>query len=150
MDAQLRAADSDRRQVIDALHQHTIAGRLSLDEFTGRLDAVHHARTYQDLAAVTADLPTPASRPPADHRAAVTTVAVTAVLLVVLLAAAALAATAGWGHLDTMMTSTTTAADTSAGIRKFGPASTALMARALRQMCAHHRRGDGTDRMKRL
>ena len=57
MDVELRASDDDRNQVVAALHQHTAAGRLTLDEFSDRAGAVWTARTLGDLAALTRDLP---------------------------------------------------------------------------------------------
>ena len=59
----MRASDDDRQRVIDSLQQHTAAGRLTLDEFSERVGAVFAARTLQDLAATTADLPAPAAAP---------------------------------------------------------------------------------------
>lgn len=56
-DPRLRASDIDRQRVIDALQVHTAAGRLTLDEYTSRVDGALAARTHGDLAAVTADLP---------------------------------------------------------------------------------------------
>lgn len=55
--AEIRASDDDRHRVVDALQRHTEAGRLSLDEFTERVDSAYAARTLADLAAVTRDLP---------------------------------------------------------------------------------------------
>ena len=43
--------------MVDALQRHTEAGRLSLDEFTERVDSAYAARTLAELAAVTRDLP---------------------------------------------------------------------------------------------
>ncbi|MGC4755183.1 DUF1707 SHOCT-like domain-containing protein [Micromonospora trifolii] len=57
MDVELRASDDDRNRVVAALHQHTAAGRLTLDEFSDRAGAVWTARTLGDLAALTRDLP---------------------------------------------------------------------------------------------
>ncbi|MET7948623.1 DUF1707 domain-containing protein [Micromonospora sp. NPDC005324] len=57
MDVELRASDDDRNRVVVALHQHTAAGRLTLDEFSDRAGAVWTARTLGDLAALTRDLP---------------------------------------------------------------------------------------------
>jgi hypothetical protein len=54
---QQRASDDDRQQVIRALERHTAAGRLSLDEYTERVDRALAARTHGQLAAVTVDLP---------------------------------------------------------------------------------------------
>ncbi|GAB3953400.1 DUF1707 SHOCT-like domain-containing protein [Micromonospora vulcania] len=58
MDVELRASDDDRNRVVSELHQHTTAGRLTLDEFSDRVGAVWAARTLGDLAALTRDLPT--------------------------------------------------------------------------------------------
>lgn len=57
VDVELRASDDDRNRVVAALHQHTAAGRLTLDEFSERAGAVWTARTLGDLAALTRDLP---------------------------------------------------------------------------------------------
>lgn len=57
VDVELRASDDDRNRVVAALHQHTAAGRLTLDEFSDRAGAVWTARTLGDLAALTRDLP---------------------------------------------------------------------------------------------
>jgi hypothetical protein len=53
----LRASDNDRERTIAALQEHTVAGRLSLDEFTERAASVYAARTLNELAETTADLP---------------------------------------------------------------------------------------------
>lgn len=53
----LRIADSDREQTIAALREHCVAGRLTLDELSGRIAAVYDARTQADLDLVTQDLP---------------------------------------------------------------------------------------------
>ncbi len=109
MDPHLRAGDADRRQVIDALTGHSAAGRLTLDEFTARVDTVNQSKTYGELAAVSADLP-PAVHPPRTGRPAVlATFVVTAVLLAVLLGAVVVAAATGWGHMNAMMASMNTA-----------------------------------------
>jgi hypothetical protein len=105
MDPNLRAAENDRQQVIDALQRHTADGRLSLDEFTERVDAVNRSRTYGQLAAVTVDLPDQPAVGRTTRRPALTPVAITAALLVVLLGAALLASVAGWGHMNAMMAS---------------------------------------------
>jgi hypothetical protein len=59
----LRAADSDREQVIDQLREHCAAGRLTLEEFEQRLEEVWAARTYMDLHQVTRELPRLERRP---------------------------------------------------------------------------------------
>jgi Domain of unknown function (DUF1707) len=63
----LRASHADREQVIDVLKVAFVQGRLTKDELDTRTGQVFSARTYADLAAVTADLPprpAAAPRPP--------------------------------------------------------------------------------------
>jgi cobalamin biosynthesis protein CbiG len=57
-DPSLRVSDEDRRQVVVALEGHTAAGRLSLDEFSDRVNLVYVATTHGELSAVMRDLPT--------------------------------------------------------------------------------------------
>jgi hypothetical protein len=54
---ELRASDADRERVVAVLQRHTAAGRLSLDEFTERVDRALACRTHADLAALIRDLP---------------------------------------------------------------------------------------------
>jgi hypothetical protein len=64
---QLRAGHADRDQVIEALKDAFVDGRLTRDEFGARTDRALTARTRAGLAALTADLPDvpspPAARP---------------------------------------------------------------------------------------
>jgi hypothetical protein len=53
----LRAADADRAAVATVLGRHMDAGRLTVDEYDGRLSQAYAARTYGELAELTADLP---------------------------------------------------------------------------------------------
>ncbi|MFE2754387.1 DUF1707 domain-containing protein [Actinosynnema sp. NPDC059335] len=53
----IRASDNDRAAVAAELIRAHTEGRLTLTEFDERTRAVHEARTYADLAALTADLP---------------------------------------------------------------------------------------------
>ena len=53
----LRASHADREQVIEALKAAFVQGRLAKDEFDLRVGQAFAARTYADLAAVTADIP---------------------------------------------------------------------------------------------
>lgn len=62
VDPWLRVADTDREHVVEQLQHHTAAGRLTLAEFETRADAANRATTYGELAALTADLPTPPTR----------------------------------------------------------------------------------------
>ena len=72
----LRAGHADREQVIEALKTAFVDGRLTRDELDTRAGQALAARTYADLAALTADIP-PApgaraaagpARPPAPAR----------------------------------------------------------------------------------
>lgn len=69
-DPTLRASDAERYRVVAMLEKHAAAGRLTLDEFTERVDRALACRTHGDLAAVTADLPVadPGPDPQTDNR----------------------------------------------------------------------------------
>lgn len=45
----LRVSDADRERVVRALERHTVAGRLTLDEFAERVGRVLAAVTHDDL-----------------------------------------------------------------------------------------------------
>jgi len=65
----LRAGDEDRDRTISLLREAFAEGRLTQDEFDGRMGQAAVARTMGDLAGLTADLPSPtavASAPVAD------------------------------------------------------------------------------------
>ena len=62
----LRAAHADREQAIDTLKTAFVHGQLTKDELDTRAGQVLAARTYADLAALTADIP---PRPPAARSA---------------------------------------------------------------------------------
>jgi hypothetical protein len=53
----LRVADADRERLIDELREHMLAGRLTSDEFEGRLGSAYQATTRADLDALRVDLP---------------------------------------------------------------------------------------------
>jgi hypothetical protein len=53
----LRASHADRNRVIDVLKAAFIEGRLTKDELDARLGQTLAARTYAELAALTADIP---------------------------------------------------------------------------------------------
>lgn len=55
--ALLRASDADREETVALLRLHHSEGRLTIDEFTERMERAYAAKTYGDLAALTADLP---------------------------------------------------------------------------------------------
>ncbi len=53
----MRAAHTDRERVVDALKAAFVQGRLTQDELDTRVGQALAARTYTDLAVLTADLP---------------------------------------------------------------------------------------------
>ena len=53
----LRAAHSDREQVIEVLKGAFVQGRLTKDEFDTRVGQTFTSRTYAELAVVTVDIP---------------------------------------------------------------------------------------------
>jgi hypothetical protein len=70
----LRASHADREQVIEVLKTAFVQGRLAKGELDTRVGQAFASRTYADLAAVTADLPTwligaPPPRKPAQAKA---------------------------------------------------------------------------------
>jgi hypothetical protein len=62
----LRASDADRDQVAERLRTAAAEGRIGFDELEERLTATLAARTYGELEAMVADLP---SSPPARRHA---------------------------------------------------------------------------------
>jgi len=65
----MRASDAEREAAARSLGAHLAAGRLTLDEFSERIDRAYRARTLDELDALSADLPSeedadpPASAP---------------------------------------------------------------------------------------
>jgi hypothetical protein len=60
--ASLRASDTDRERFVEALRQHHVEGRLTVEELTERTERAYAARTLGDLDALATDLP-PIRRP---------------------------------------------------------------------------------------
>jgi hypothetical protein len=56
-----RASDEDRERVVGRLHKAATEGRIVAEELEHRVSAALKARTYDDLDATVADLPTPRS-----------------------------------------------------------------------------------------
>jgi hypothetical protein len=56
-DASLRVSDADREQAVAALREHLLAGRLTLEEFSERVEGALQARVAAELARVQQDLP---------------------------------------------------------------------------------------------
>jgi hypothetical protein len=61
--SRLRASHADREQVIGLLKAAFVHGRLTKEEFDGRVDRTFTARTYAELTRLTDDLPVPPAAP---------------------------------------------------------------------------------------
>jgi hypothetical protein len=105
----LRASDADRDAVVDRLRDAAGDGRLEPDELEQRVDGALRARTYGDLGALLADLPSDGRMPlyPAARRtgslgrsaalgAGLLVAATLAVALVAIVVLVALAAAVCW------------------------------------------------------
>ena len=57
MASTMRAASADRERAVDVLKAGFTEGRLTQDEYNERIGQAYAARTYGELAAITADLP---------------------------------------------------------------------------------------------
>ena len=64
-DGRMRASRADREHVVDALKAAFVQDRLTRDELDARVGQALVARTYADLAALTADLPAEPDASPA-------------------------------------------------------------------------------------
>lgn len=64
MDSDKRIGDAERDAAVESLREHHVAGRLTPDEFTERMEAALQARTRADLDPLFADLPETATTPP--------------------------------------------------------------------------------------
>jgi Domain of unknown function (DUF1707)/Cell wall-active antibiotics response 4TMS YvqF len=53
----VRASDADRDRAVSRLREHLVEGRLTLDEFSERVDAAHGSRTIAELEVLTRDMP---------------------------------------------------------------------------------------------
>ncbi|MGH3246842.1 MAG: DUF1707 SHOCT-like domain-containing protein [Trebonia sp.] len=56
-DPRVRASDTDRERTSSLLREHHAVGRLTEEEFNGRLEKVFAARTLGELDELLADLP---------------------------------------------------------------------------------------------
>ena len=76
-DPSFRVSDAEREQTVISLREHLLAGRLTLEEFTERVEAALRAHVRRELAGVQEDLPAVSSaaarsrRKPARFTAAV-------------------------------------------------------------------------------
>ncbi|MFI0739131.1 DUF1707 domain-containing protein [Streptomyces sp. NPDC021100] len=55
----LRIGDDEREEALDALTTHSRQGRLTIDEYGERAEALNEARTQADILALFKDLPEP-------------------------------------------------------------------------------------------
>jgi hypothetical protein len=53
----LRASDQEREQTVELLRRHSVDGRLTLEEFAGRMERAYDAKTRDELVELTRDLP---------------------------------------------------------------------------------------------
>lgn len=67
-DRPLRASDADREQAVTALREHLLAGRLTLEEFSERVDGALRARVTGELARLQNDLPEVLPEPAGSRR----------------------------------------------------------------------------------
>lgn len=64
----VRASDAEREQTVARLRDATAEGRLTLDEFSQRVEEAYAAKTHDALESLTTDLPTPVAAAPASRR----------------------------------------------------------------------------------
>lgn len=64
----VRASDAEREQVVAQLRDATAEGRLTLDEFSQRVEAAYAAKTHDALGSLTTDLPATTPAEPASRR----------------------------------------------------------------------------------
>ena len=53
----IRASDAERERTVQLLQRHSVEGRLTLEEFAGRIERAYEARTRDELEELTRDLP---------------------------------------------------------------------------------------------
>jgi hypothetical protein len=63
-----RVGDADRERVAGVLSEHTVEGRLTLEEYVSRLDDVFAATSEQELVATLRELPERPAEPPVRPR----------------------------------------------------------------------------------
>jgi hypothetical protein len=66
----VRASDAEREQAVVRLREATAEGRLTLDEFSQRMESAYAAKTHDELERVMSDLPSLAAPLPATQRRA--------------------------------------------------------------------------------
>jgi hypothetical protein len=63
-----RVSDAEREEAVASLREHLLAGRLTLDEFSERVELAYRARVGGELASLRDDLPDVTSAPPSTRR----------------------------------------------------------------------------------
>ena len=61
----IRASDAEREHTVQLLQRHSVDGRLTLEEFAGRMERAYEARTREELEELTRDLPEAGTASPA-------------------------------------------------------------------------------------
>jgi len=64
----IRASDSEREHTVQLLQRHSVEGRLTLEEFAGRMERAYEARTRDELEQLTRDLPETSAATPARRK----------------------------------------------------------------------------------
>lgn len=64
----VRASDAEREHTVELLRRHSVDGRLTLEEFAGRIERAYEARTRDELDELTRDLPDAGTTTPARTR----------------------------------------------------------------------------------
>jgi hypothetical protein len=64
----IRASDAERERTVQLLQRQSIEGRLTLEEFAGRIERAYEAKTRDELEELTRDLPDPAEPAAAPQR----------------------------------------------------------------------------------
>jgi hypothetical protein len=73
----IRASDAEREQAVARLQEATAQGRLTLDEFSQRVEVAYRAKTHEELDQLTQDLPgTPPDLPAARRQPRSFTIAI--------------------------------------------------------------------------
>jgi hypothetical protein len=59
----IRASDAEREHTVEVLRRHSVDGRLTLEEFVGRIERAYGAATREQLEQLTRDLPDAVAAP---------------------------------------------------------------------------------------
>ncbi len=64
----VRASDQEREGTVELLRRHSVDGRLTLEEFAGRMERAYDAKTRDELEELTRDLPDTSSALPVTRK----------------------------------------------------------------------------------